>query len=393
MRKLSFLRGGAHSCNIAGALFLALLCADGFAVESGTAVADDEDTATYFWKSDVASGDWNNPANWTSSAGGENDRYPNGAKCTVNFENAPAEVTVSLNGIFSAKQLTMGKNGISVKLQGANTNDSKLVTTDRFSGTQNSTFTLDAAYLQANGLGFEQGMTFTLDHAAFFKTSIETAIKNTGARLNIRNESVFFQEDWCVRMSKADAKVVIDNGTFMFSPGRGNQDMDLAFENSSPDDVNTVEFYGDHPRLLTGFYGVRAGSDMTGDKLGKGAVPLLVFHVPAGGYTQTPVVHTGALNQRFAGLRRQKVGIVVADDSPCFAARAKTACKLVEWQRKIDAEYIEFREPAKTGFSMFYTYGWEGGASTDATLPLSDGDLPTAIWMSSRPVGMIISIR
>ena len=357
-------------------------------VLAGGAVAVEGDTATYYWNADKASGDWNDPACWTSSVADSDHQYPDSSGCFVSFKNAPANVTVHVNGTYTAKQLKLEQTGIDLTLKGDGYETSKLVANGQVSNSNNATVTLDGLSVEFGRFSHSAGQTLRLVNGAHWKSSQELTMTNPDILLELRGESYFFQEDWCIRMSGRNARIIIDDSTLTTSSSRGNQDLDLAYTASSANGTNRVEFVGTHPRLLTGQYGVRSGSDAVGCE------PEYVFHVPVGGYAEAPVqrVNTIGGQLKYAGLGKNSAVYAIAPDSPCFAVQGKVNCPLLAWRYTIDTAWLKLSPPARNGAAFAYTYGWVNNATTDRTEPEAE-ELPTGLSFVFRPQGLLVLVR
>ena len=367
---------------------LTVICA-ALNMEVMAAAAADADNATYYWRSGVASGDWSDSANWERDPSDPESsfHYPDSTECTVSFQRADASVRVNVDGIYHAKQIKLDNVGIALTFVGSNTNDSRIVANGQFGNSNNACLALEAVAFYCGRFIFSAGETFKLDKAAYFQSSSETTMTQNGIRLELHGGSVYYQDDWCIRMSGKDARIVIDDSTLSFNPYRGNQDLDLAYTASSAGGTNVVEFCGAQPRLLTGFYGVRSGSDAVG------CVPEFIFHVPVGGYAEAPIrrVNSNA-SQMFNGLKKNTVAFSIAADSPVYSERQKLSCQLVDWKEKIATDYVELKTPTKSGTEFFYTYGWENGTTKGLREPESD-ESPTGLWLQFSNTGMSLRLR
>ena len=195
MRKLSFLRGGAHFGNIAGVLFSALLCAGSLGAAG----------ATVTWDGEGNDGEWGTPANWSG------DSLPTEDDVVV-FPLAalPSDRIVKLGGNRTVKSVNITGGGNNLTIDGDNGNGglySLTLLSIGGNGKDNGTIRLRCRVVQsANGNWKANGWGGAVWLCGPVETTGNYVITLDGAQ----NSNVMVMDD----ASLGNADIVVRNWTF-----------------------------------------------------------------------------------------------------------------------------------------------------------------------------------
>ena len=358
------------------------------------------DSGIYTWKSSVAEGDWDNPANWDVSGVDANDclGYPNTAQAQVRF-TAGTTATVRVTDEFTFKDMDLkrkdlvvtfaGTNAASCRITGnvyntgANLDDRTDVSNTRivFSGVTvydtSDAFNWGTGVSENSVLRFENGAVLSLDgwmHLFGTNTWVEAV---GGSRLEWRRLTV---------------EAGFDVGCYGGGVKLDDSRMDLPHfipqrYVKTVGDEQHVDFSGDSQlRCYTYLRTWNNDQDyMTNDL-------VFAFAVPAGGwgdYSAAPLyanyqgnnVENKRLGWRDANrVNGGKLVMRVDPKSPAFkTGRTLNHVQLVSWLAGIDEKSVRLEDAATPSGTVwartFYTYGWPTGR----TEPSFAGEVPTGV--------------
>ena len=365
-------------------LYAAFFCSNACDTASWTAwspvmSAASTDRATYYWKADVLSGEWSNPANWDKVPADTVPSFPNSAECNVSFANCQAgtDVRVHVGGSYEIYDATVGATGFSLTLHGDGTDVSVVHANREFTQAQDITFVVDAMLLHQYGWYSPQpGSRHFIRNGAQIWCDTEIWTDSDTVVTVEPGSSLGATSHLWIRGT--DARLVIDDGLVdirsHFLPGSNYGVVSVT---------NVVEFKGSNPKLL-----VYGPSDV-----GHGGAPqmepVLLFHVPAGGYKEVPVQmgDYGWNNYPFLGANECAVPlrIEVAADSPAYrSGKALTRQKLLYWYRPgIRTDHLDIaNQPHPSLISMYYTYDNDDTARSGTTT--------TSLWAELKGAGATV---
>ena len=252
------------------------------------------DNATYTWKTSVASGDWNDPANWDDDAGGDSGGYPCTANNIAHFApgtvaaiHFPASVSF---GILAATNRNIDISftaapGVSV----TNTTFRMGLTAGSFAGKGSIALHGVNWYAASGGIATYSGRELILDggttlsipnlytYAAAYTYWPET-------RIEVRDES---------QLTVRGTSYVTGYTTLLISNATvrtGSFYCDYATSSTIKDGGGRVRFEGKHPLLsVTGSACTASGNNSYGTRDSN-----FDFLIPEGGYDATPFQYTGS---------------------------------------------------------------------------------------------------
>ncbi len=252
------------------------------------------DNATYTWRQDVPSGDWNDPDNWDDDTGGDSVGYPCTANNTAHF--APGTVaaihfpeSVSF-GILAATNRNIdisftAASGVAI----TNTTFRLGTTSVDFPGRGRIALHGVNWYATTGGCAMYSGRELTLDGGAMLSAPLLYAYAMAYAywpdtRIQMRGESTLIARGE-TRISGL-ATLLISNATVQTPVFY----CDFAYDSSHKDGGGRVRFEGSHPLLsVTGSTCTTYGHDSYGARAGN-----FDFLVPVGGYDAPPFQYTGS---------------------------------------------------------------------------------------------------
>ena len=337
-----------------------------------------EDRTAYYWRPEVAAGDWTDPANWSDKDGAPLDarcRYPDSYLSEVRFDRCAAatSVVVRVDGVRKLRALrSAGPVDVTFRADGAGAR-------------------LEAKEAWAMGLAASSQVAFDgvflaleshfrpLDHTvcrfrgagAGCSVGGGSWLNAPGAALEFADGAQWEQRGGRLEMSGAHNRVVLDNAVC----GTG-EDLWLVHRNGASD--STVVFAGAAPGLTCANLLCGYAIDNLDDVQAR-----LVFRVPDGGYACTNgVLHargTGSYHDWPLGAVSAKPIVVsLAEDSPAFRGKACTTT-LVEWEKGIDTDTLVLSDPPHPNGTLYFTYGWKDGHTTDRRTPAKRREAPTGI--------------
>ncbi|MBQ7721625.1 MAG: hypothetical protein IJT64_01820, partial [Kiritimatiellae bacterium] len=358
------------------------------------------DAGTYTWKSDVAAGDWNDPANWTVTGVDASDclGYPDSASASVRFV-AGTTARIAVGGAFTFKDMSLKYANIDLTFAGTNSESCTLagdiqnVANDQNDGTlvPNARVVFSAVTVTDSGafnwatkfstncvLRLENKATLSLDgymHVFGTNTWVEVVEGSTMVWRRLASDQTGF--DFC----NFAGGLVVDDATFNTSWLTPQRHVARVGE------PQIVRIAGASPRVQAG-YSFRTYSNsqdwMTNNV-------EFAFSVPQGGWGDT---YSAPLYANYVGLNanNKKLGwrdvsaynggrivFAVDPDSPAFRSGRRTRTQLVAWLAGLDEKSVEIRDTKNsqgtTVARTWYTYGWPSAR----TAPESAGEAPTGV--------------
>ncbi len=324
--------------------------------ETRTAVAPCKtlDSAVYTWKNG-ASGNWNDPANWTDDNNGDSLGFPSTAAATVSFARA-SEAEVILNGTYTIGTLDLSSANINITFKcadGMTTNDT-LLTVSTFKGVGPlSHVTLDGAALKAGNVEFENG-EMTLKNASNFYLD------------NFKNEKcgklAILEDSWfsCSQLSLGGKSEIVINDSTLYSRGH-------SYIGSGSDAECVVRFEGRKPRW---YQSDKRYNFQSGRQWSK---PQLNFVVPIGGYDAAPITCVADQSSYFgisgANNGQYVMRVNVLDESPANSVGETITTELISWAKGINTNRV-YRNSLPLS---------AGQTESDDAFVLSEGEYPTTL--------------
>ncbi len=326
-------------------------------IETRTAVASCKtiDSAVYTWKDSVASGNWNDPANWTDDNGGDSLGYPTTAGSTATF-NRLSTAEVILDGVCTIGTLDLSSSEINVTFKCADgmTTNNTLLTVSAFKGVGPlSQVTLDGAALKAGNVEFENG-EMTLKNAANFYLG---DFKNEkSGKLTILSDSWFS----CGTLSVGGLSEIVINDATLYS--RSN-----SYIGNGTNDKCDLRFEGKKPRW---YHSYKSANFQSGRQWSS---PQLNFLVPIGGYDAAPITCVADQNNYFgstgANNGQYVMRVNVLDESPANSVDGTITTELISWTKGINTNKVYCSSLPLSA----------GQTESDDAFILGEGEYPTTL--------------
>ena len=347
------------------------------------------DNSRYYWKVDVAEGDWGNPDNWdcdkTSSSGRKT--VPNSPYCEARFDNRGTGPTVvTLDGKYDIYQLKLA-NVANVKLtlagKGVPGTDHELHVTDGDYGLrfpEGADFTLSNAYVRSDGKMLPNrnsktrvlyGSTLDLNTEFWWRSDDNSY----DADLEIRGRSTLYLRNYSLRCQGGNGTVILDDSTIYCGEGTNPHGVQIEYVKTGTAGIQFIVM-GEQPQFLVNY--VRLDHTNCGG---------FTFVIPEGGFkapvfSQYPRTQGSEFNPYMDD--NACIPFAVSQDSP--ALKSKVKCKLIDWPGTVSPDMLDLSLPEKyeTRASFRWTYG-ENDAAT--------GEVPTGLWLDCKGGGTVVKIR
>ena len=343
---------------------------------SATGVITLADQATYYWKTDVAAGDWNDAANWDTVPDDPRLGYPNDASCTASFVQRGTNPTVvTLPGTYAVGTLDFGTANSDITFTAVDA-ETGILSAGRFAMQSGTHFTVHSARVENGTLwSVPTGVRcYVLDEGFLY-------VNHDGGegihfsygdiRCELRGHSTL-QSIGHISTDGPDVRIVIDDSTlrddFYFVPARGANAVS-----------NVVEFLGEAPKFT-----IAGACTPAWDAPATKHDITFLFHVPENGYAEAPIERVGS-NKIFAGENQHgaKVRFEIAADSPVFqSGHAAIDVPLLSWTTYgIYSDLVELEEQPRPALASLY-YKWGDALSGDGR--------PNAIWATLKGCGATV---
>lgn len=339
-------------------------------VSSPLAKVTTKDTATYTWKPTVASGNWDDAANWTADKE-DNRGYPRSSGANASFEeNTTAQVF--FGAAKSINNLNLKKANIDitfVRPENMTTDETKLKVAsiselNKFDDKVNVAFD-GVAVEVTNKIEIGPQTTYTIANNANFY--IREKIGVGQGVLNVIEDSYFR----CTEIYIGKGSILLRDSTIdVATYSRPAQSADGA----------TIRFEGTSS-LWRG--GKRFSTFATNAKIN------LDFVIPVGGYQQTPIQDFSVADSLFGNdasdTKYPPLTINVLDESPANLERGVTHQELISWSKGINKAKITAGNLPK----------YKGKESDDAFF-WGEGETPTTFGVTingNLKKGMMIILK
>ena len=338
-----------------------------------------KDASTYYWKADVASGAWNDAANWEVIPANPQLTFPNSTDCTASFANRGAmPTTVSLDGSYTVRTLDFGSANADIAFEADSASDG-ILAANRFSMQAGTRLTIRSARVQcATEWDVPTGVRCTILDEGFLyvdHTNYESIHFMSGdTRCELRGRSTL-QTSGHISTDGPDVRLVIDDSTircgYYFVPARGANAVS-----------NVVEFLGAAPKFT-----INGACTAAWDNPATPRDAIFLFHVPLEGYAEAPIQRTG--NSFVFAAERNHGGDIrfeIAGDSPIFQSgrNEPLTVPLLSWTTYgMDPQYIDLDDQPRRSLTSF-TYTWGNNNA------LSGNGYPTGLWATLQSCGATI---
>lgn len=330
------------------------------------------DRSTYYWKADVAEGDWTDPENWETDPADPRLTYPNSKECKVSFRNrgVGSATVVHVDGSYQCEQLAFGASNMTLTIKGTDAETSRLllqgylVENGSLYNRDGCQFTVDAAYVWSqDGYRTSTDSLLVVTNAATFSTGRDIWMSGDNGRLEAYGRSTIRVGNYSIQMNAPNTSILVDDSAVEIV----NRYLELAQQAQAVS--SSIEFRGQNPVLRC--RGVSAGSSAAG------CIPEIIFNIPVGGYTETPI-QCIAGERQFMGADdnwpKQDLRIIAAKDSPFFQEGSTKTMQMVDWPNGIRTERILLDEQPRPSQTTF-RYEYEENAA--------EGDLPIGIEVTA----------
>ena len=315
------------------------------------------DTATYTWRSDAASGNWADAGNWICSVRDDRLSYPDSASCTASFAECTDAVTVSVDGVFATKTINLAVSGLALSFIGSGTNDSRIVTSSDINLASGETLVFDSVYVRGPRTGFANNATVRLQNAAFFDSTGDTSMYQDNCRLELLSDSTMVSANG-YRIRGNGNVVYIEDSTFSTTGNFNPSDNSSAMS-------NTVVFAGSHPKLVA--YSIIPGNSGVPSS---GILPVFRFDIPVSGYAAPPV----STSKEFPRNNLYGIHFEVPRAAGCFQCAGIMPVKLVDAPQGIYTERMDFTDqPRPEQTSFFFSYGKDDSRESNGKNPTGLG--------------------
>ncbi|MBR1921704.1 MAG: hypothetical protein IJ829_06855, partial [Kiritimatiellae bacterium] len=295
-----------------------------------------KDATTYTWKDADGdwSGDWNDPAHWTSdyasatgypASGNATAVFPRNHAITVTITDNFTVGTVDLSDYDAVEGETIDVTFKGAEGEGGGTNKALTVSTLFNISGPLGTVTLDNAAVKANAGDLKPGPngTFRLVNGAYFYAAggWETAsVGNWPTTLELHGKSVMSIGDVFTRNDK---KIIIDDSRLVF-----RSQVQLSRLGVGGD----IVFMGANP--------VAYFDSTTSNCFMPSSAPEnnFIFYVPAGGF-DAPPIQCKSTNTRGLFVNTKTSGyiaFIVPDDSPCYSTVGTFDAPLIAWTSTVE---------------------------------------------------------
>lgn len=361
-----------------------------FDTSSGDYTVRVVDNSWYYWKADVAEGDWSDPDNWecnkTSSSGRRT--FPNSADCAATFERRGTEpTTVNLDGKYDVYMVSFAgvQNAkLTIAGQGTPGEDNELHVTWGDSGLlfpAGTDFTLSNAYVRHEGKYFPNRNSKT---RILFGSTLELNTEywwhqdygSFDTFLEVRGRSTIYLKNYSMRCQGGNGTVIIDDSTIYSGDNTNPHGVQIEYVAQNTDGIQFIVM-GEKPQFLVNY--VRLDHTNCGG---------FTFIVPEGGYkapvfSQYPRAQGSAFNTYMKD--NAVISFAVSQDSPVFRG-GKAVMKLVDWPGTVSQEMLGLSIPEK--YESRASFRWTYGDNDAAT-----GEVPTGLWLDCKGGGTVVKVR
>ncbi|MBP5284920.1 MAG: hypothetical protein ILO34_02275, partial [Kiritimatiellae bacterium] len=332
-----------------------------------TATKQIYDSTVYYWRG--PDGDWRDPANWTAEGGDGRATYPDSreAVAVIIPDSVSVPVEIALDGTIQAKQIRFMQTGTKAVFSG-NGKDSTVLDVagdDCWNATtENVSMAFRDLCLHSAGFYMWNGCTVSVERAKA-RLSSETRMIGNNSALIVVGGSELRQTREFIGTLGDNVNIVLDDSAILQDAGGLN----LCYENWAGS--CRIDICGENPLVRTWGYAVLSGLNSAP----AGVVPEIVFHLPAGGYSEPPfmVVSEG---YRFLDLSKQRLKISIAEDSPALHMSGKVNTMLLDAKWGIRSDLVDLDNSVE-----------------QAVLGYDDPENPTAILVSASCPGFVIIVK
>ena len=327
------------------------------------------DNAHYFWRREVASGNWEDAANWTNNLNDARLTWPTDKYTTADFGDlggaGPVRVTVA-----SDKSCVLALTATNAHVTFVGAAGVKLAP-ESLTGALRGTNTFEVLTASFPPITIGDRSVLRLDRGAKGSTGNYSYLTGVESRIEVLNESQYTGGGYSYFAN--DAVILLDNGTYV--PGF------FQWGSSGSANAGHVVFRGTHPKLdnVGAAHNCAANSKTPNE---------IRFVLPGGnwrGYATTPFRESGVNSGHRFGAGGRFLVNVVADEKAGKPAKSLDI-RLIEDPStyiKVDGNFtfeaygrpMEVGVPDVKGNYFYYTYD----NSTNRT-PKVAGSYPTSIW-------------
>ena len=354
------------------------------------------DEGTYTWKTDVAAGDWDDPANWTVSGvpAGDCLGYPGHAKSTAAFASGTHAVVSVPTGTWTFVTLDISKNLLDLRFvgQGESGDDTTLycnawgadenngawtdwnVTFDNITLREENTISV-GGYKTAQGvLAFENGAVYSFSGWQTVNGTNTWIVLKNGARMFYRGNQ---GDANGILLRNVDGGLVVDDATLTIPHlcySRTNrarkQQFVLRGETAKATFGRYFRVYSESEDPMAADFEMvfSVPKERNAWKVASASTPLVGTYTKGTDATK-PFAYRSTTNT--VG----KAVVTVDPQSEILKTGRNLKCvQLVEWTAEIDEKNVVLRSlPGKA--DVYYTYG----SPSTRLDPLFEGEPPTGI--------------
>lgn len=237
---------------------------------------------TYTWNSDVASGYWTEPSNWTSSGG---TAYPSSGDVAAFAAGSTAEVT--LTNKISIYQISVGKGAdVTVRTEdGVSTNDAKFTVSSFNCASARLAFDR-VALSQLGKTVLSERMSLSLANGASLYCS--QIVVMSGQTVEVADGS-FMQ---LVYYDVGACTTIVDNATLLVTGGVGTFSGNHGSGFNSYGTNAVYRLKGKSPLFMVSDSGDNNApwfvSDVPNSTINVGVANIMEFEIPSGGFADAP---------------------------------------------------------------------------------------------------------